>query len=105
MSEGGLAVAAAEMCIAGRRGMELTLPQGQALRNLFGQTNGTLLVEVQPAASVEFEKIMHGLPFLRVGTVREDQELLILRRNPPMIRLSVEKLLAAWSKSIRKGTL
>ena len=75
LSEGGLAAAAAEMCIAGRRGMDLTLPQGQTLRNLFGQTNGTLLVEVQPAASVEFEKIMHGLPFLRVGTVREDQEL------------------------------
>ncbi len=78
LSEGGLAAAAAEMCIAGRKGMDLSLPQGEALRNLFGETNGTLLVEVQPGDSNEFENIMQGLPCLPLGTVRGDGELHIL---------------------------
>ncbi len=46
LSEGGLGVAAAEMAIAGRLGMNLDLPGDDALQALFGETNGCLLVEV-----------------------------------------------------------
>jgi len=54
LSEGGLAVAAAEMCIGGRLGLELDLKPGKengqadaSLRVLFGESTGCLLVEGQ----------------------------------------------------------
>jgi len=49
LSEGGLAVAAAEMAIAGRRGARLhTLPHADATTALFSESNGRFLCEVTP---------------------------------------------------------
>jgi len=47
LSEGGLTVAAAEMCIGGRLGMKLESNMDDPLRVLFGESTGTLLVEVR----------------------------------------------------------
>ncbi|PKN93814.1 MAG: phosphoribosylformylglycinamidine synthase subunit PurL [Chloroflexi bacterium HGW-Chloroflexi-6] len=67
LSEGGLAVAAAEMCIGGRLGLELIGSlQADAC---FAETNGCLLAEIAPAAEAEFEKRFAGLPLTKIGTV------------------------------------
>jgi phosphoribosylformylglycinamidine synthase subunit PurSL len=49
LSEGGLAVAVAEMAIAGRLGARLhTLPHADATTALFSESNGRFLCEVTP---------------------------------------------------------
>jgi phosphoribosylformylglycinamidine synthase len=50
LSEGGLAVAVAEMAIAGRLGARLdTLPHADAITALFSESNGRFVCEVTPA--------------------------------------------------------
>ena len=71
LSEGGLAVAAAEMCIGGRVGLDLTLniAPHQPPRILFGETTGCLLVEIASADVGAFESVFSGLPFVKIGQV------------------------------------
>ena len=69
LSEGGLAVAAAEMCIGGRLGLTLKGDLAESIQNLFGETNGCLLVEVKPQQAAEFEHFFEGLPLTRIGVV------------------------------------
>ena len=67
ISEGGLAVTAAEMCIGGRLGLELT--DTLSARDLFGETTGCLLVEVKPENIHPFEETFTGLPRKCIGQV------------------------------------
>jgi phosphoribosylformylglycinamidine synthase len=67
LSEGGLAVAAAEMCIGGRLGLDITPPL--TTRDLFGETTGCLLVEVSSANIARFEETLRGLLFKKLGQV------------------------------------
>ena len=73
ISEGGLAVAAAEMCIGGRMGLEIT-PLLTTL-NLFGETTGCFLAEISPANIARFEEMFKDLPFKRIGQVASDTVL------------------------------
>jgi phosphoribosylformylglycinamidine synthase II len=73
LSEGGLAVAAAEMCIGGRLGLDINPPL--TTRDLFGETTGCLLAELAPANIARFEEIFKGLPFKKLGQVISDPVL------------------------------
>lgn len=79
LSEGGLAVAAAEMAIAGRLGLELDstdLPRDPDVESdvsaLFSETNARFLVEVHPEDAAAFEQMLAARPFARVGSVTRD---------------------------------
>jgi len=65
LSEGGLAVAAAEMCIGGRLGLDVVA----TLVPPFSEVNGCLLVEVSPSDVNAFENEFDGLPFIKIGEV------------------------------------
>lgn len=98
LSEGGLAVAAAEMCIAGRLGMAIDIPEGGELTRLFGETNGCLLIEVNPAFKDAFEEIFEELPLQLIGRVRNEPELVIRAGQAEILRLPVSSLSSAWKK-------
>ena len=65
LSEGGLAVAIAEMCIGGRLGAEINFEE----TNLFNEVNGCLLIEVTPENKTAFENQFENLPFKKTGEV------------------------------------
>jgi phosphoribosylformylglycinamidine synthase subunit PurSL len=73
LSEGGLAVAAAEMCIGGRLGMELDIESAVA----FSEVNGCLLVELQAEKAAAFEKQFSHLPYAQIGQVTSEPILKI----------------------------
>jgi phosphoribosylformylglycinamidine synthase subunit PurSL len=77
LSEGGLAVTAAEMCIGGRLGLDLNLNVIllQTPRVLFGETTGCLLVEIASENVPAFESIFKDLPCAKIGHVVSDQIL------------------------------
>jgi phosphoribosylformylglycinamidine synthase len=98
LSEGGLGVAAAEMSIAGRLGLGLELPGLDPLAALFGETNGCLLVEVNPHHAAQFAQHFAGLPCLPLGKVTLDGQLSIFHRQTALFSLPVNKLVQAWIK-------
>jgi len=76
LSEGGLAVAAAEMAFAGDLGLDLSLasvPREAGLQDsgrlLFSESTTRFLVEVPRRRAKDFEKLMAGLPCACIGQV------------------------------------
>jgi phosphoribosylformylglycinamidine synthase len=99
LSEGGLSVAAAEMCIGGRLGLDLRLavpPCSDPLRACFGETTGCLLVEVREDDAQAFESYFSGLHCLYIGAVSPDPSLRITCSQQTLIDLPVSGMLAAW---------
>ncbi len=76
LSEGGLAVAAAEMAFTGDLGLEIDLQKvktSSKMRHdyvLFSESNGRLLVEVKPDNNDLFEEIMNGTIHSKIDWVR-----------------------------------
>jgi phosphoribosylformylglycinamidine synthase len=89
LSEGGLAVALAEMCIAGRLGARVdTLPHDDLATALFSESSGRMLVEVRPRAVDAFEQILERAA-TRIGIVTDDATLSIPGVEPiPVDRLA-----------------
>jgi phosphoribosylformylglycinamidine synthase len=98
LSEGGLAVAAVEMCIGGRLGLEISLDVDEPVRSLFAETTGCLLVEVKPGQAREFENLLQGHSFFRVAIVLQEPFFSVLNHKNSLFTLPVDKLLAAWSR-------
>jgi phosphoribosylformylglycinamidine synthase len=88
LSEGGLAVTAAEMCIGGRLGMELNIKMPAA----FTEVNGCLLVEVSPANASAFENQFTDLPCRQIGVVTSNPIF-----NIAEVELAVDELVHAFN--------
>ncbi len=101
LSEGGLAVAAAEMCLAGRLGLRLHLPIGEVGRALFGETTGCLLVEVAPEKASAFEACFADLPCRRLGLVLAEPALEVYEQERLLFTLPVSEVLAAWQTPLQ----
>ncbi|MFN8466034.1 MAG: phosphoribosylformylglycinamidine synthase subunit PurL [Caldilineaceae bacterium] len=110
LSEGGLAVAVAEMCIAGRLGAQVVLDplqQGTGLaitEALFAESNGRLLIEVAEGDAAAFEAAMAGTAIAQIGTVQAAAELAITVKDEgepkTVLSVAVEDLVAAWKGEV-----
>ncbi len=117
LSEGGLAVAAAEMSLAGGLGMRLylmevpheitaphaaELPGGLATALLFAESNSRFLVEVCEDALTHFEETMGDVPHAAVGEVTESPRLVVADIDPMaeehLIDIDLAALKQAWQK-------
>jgi phosphoribosylformylglycinamidine synthase subunit PurSL len=96
LCEGGLAVSAAEMCIGGRLGLNLSLEFSDLPRALFGETNGCLLVEVAHENAQRFEDQLAGLQVRRLGQVTQEPTLLIRSSQGVLIQTPVDQLVQSW---------
>ena len=91
LSEGGLAVALAEMCIGGRLGATVNdLPHPELATALFAESTGRLLVEVAPADLTRFVTLVGGQ---QIGVVSTDDLLTIPGLDP----IRVESLADAFT--------
>ncbi|MBN1955841.1 MAG: phosphoribosylformylglycinamidine synthase, partial [Anaerolineae bacterium] len=106
LSEGGLAVAAAEMALAGRLGLELSLsslPHCNDVERddvaLFSESAGRFLIEVAPADAAAFEEMLAGIPHTCLGQVVE-QELLKVRglNDVAVLSCAIADLARAWKE-------
>ena len=105
LSEGGLAVAAAEAAFAGERGLELDLTQVRtgALAahhdvdavKLFSESCTRFLVEVDAARAAEFEQAFAGLDCARVGRVTAGKRLVIKSGAKTLVDQPLDALRAA----------
>jgi len=108
-SEGGIAVAAAEMAFAGGLGVEICLrevPLGEPISRddfaLFSESNTRFLVEVAPEHKTEFENMMTGVDFAAIGRVTNEQNLDVYGvSGKRVLRASLAELKEAWQKPLR----
>lgn len=94
LSEGGLSVAAAEMCIGGRLG--LVLDESLSPEACFAETNSCLLAEIDPAAEADFCALFADLPLAKIGAVTAEPVLKIAGAEIP-----VADLVKAFTGDIR----
>jgi phosphoribosylformylglycinamidine synthase len=104
LSEGGLAVALAEMAFAGAVGADVTgLPgdlSDEAL--LFAETPTRFVVEVRPGEGAAFEAALAGLPVAKIGQTVREQRLRIAGRNGEWaVWAALDKLKEAWQRPLR----
>ena len=107
-SEGGLAVAAAEMAFAGGLGMNLDLkkvPYRGRQRDdsiLFSESNTRWVVEIPAGRYRPFERAMEGYPVARIGRMTPDGYLRIKGLNGlPVVGSAVAELKEAWQAPLR----
>ncbi len=100
LSEGGLAVAVAEMALAGRTGLKLDLTELDSDPNLalFAETNGCLLVEIAENDAEAFKNLFKGLALRRIGMATNDSNLVVEHNGDQVISLPVEELVEAYTK-------
>jgi phosphoribosylformylglycinamidine synthase len=106
-SEGGLAVALAEMAFAGGLGIEADLRGLPASKDcesvehrLFSESNSRYVVEVEPRNYDAFAKLMLNLPFGQIAKVTDSRKLLIKdQKGRPVINADVKSLKYAWQKT------
>jgi len=100
-SEGGLAVALSECCIAGRLGADacLDLVAGKRLsaeHALFSESAGRFVVSVKKRDEKAFSRLMRGVPIFRLGEVKEGGRLTATLRGAKVIDVSLQSLLSSW---------
>jgi phosphoribosylformylglycinamidine synthase II len=105
LSEGGIATALCESCIAGLRGAEIHLdglqPDGVTKgcsplddeEALFSESTGRILVSVEPSREDEFCTACRAIPYAWIGTVTDDKLLTVFgTADKRLFSLDVEKL-------------
>jgi phosphoribosylformylglycinamidine synthase len=105
LSEGGLAVAAAEMAFAGELGLDLDLarvpceplPEGfdPAATRLYAESCTRFLVEVAPEHAAAFEARFAGLPCAAVGAVVAAPRLAVADGRRALVSSPLAELRAA----------
>jgi phosphoribosylformylglycinamidine synthase II len=109
LSEGGLAVAASEMALAGGFGMELDLAKvpRKVERDdfvMFSESNSRFLVEIPRDAKVEFEALMKGKVYAEIGKVAENSKLTVRGLNgAARVDVSSENLRRSWKATLSSG--
>jgi len=107
LSEGGLAVATAEMAFASGLGLSLDLqkvPTQDIERDdfvLFSESNSRFLIEVADADTAEFEKLMQGKGCVRIGKVTKEPKLHIKGLNgQTIVDAPLDVLRQSWKKTL-----
>ena len=110
LSEGGLAVAAAEMAFAGGHGVEMDLvdvPARNSNRNdfiLFSESNSRFLLEVSQKARKDFEALMKGTAFSQIGRVTKSASLCVRGLSgKTIIDASLGDLFRSWQGTLSAG--
>ena len=106
LSEGGLAVAAAEMAFAGHVGADLTdagkIDAESDIVRLFSESPTRFLVEVTAANAPAFQRAFDGLPIWKLGTTVKEPRLRIAGANGEwLVWANLDELKEAWQKPLR----
>ncbi|MGV3484090.1 MAG: phosphoribosylformylglycinamidine synthase subunit PurL [Planctomycetaceae bacterium] len=106
LSEGGLAIALAEMAMAGRLGARVDIAAvGEGLSDtvkLFSESNTRFLIEVTPenVSAVTAAFAQAGVSCLRLGQVTEEPQLRIDSGDQHLIDQPIQALLERWQKPL-----
>ncbi|WP_435017176.1 phosphoribosylformylglycinamidine synthase subunit PurL [Tundrisphaera sp. TA3] len=109
LSEGGLAVALAEMALAGGLGARVALDEVPADAKgrhpaslLFSESPTRFLLEVRPESAQEVTALFDRLPLGRIGEVIAEPRLVVMAQSgSALIDAPISELKAAWQAPLR----
>jgi phosphoribosylformylglycinamidine synthase len=111
LSEGGLAVAAAEMAFAGGHGVEIDLRDVLTSETdlpdstlLFAESPTRFLVEVDEEDAEGFERILGRVPHARIGRVIEERRVLAVGDGGAAIDADIDALRDLWRAPLTEAT-
>jgi phosphoribosylformylglycinamidine synthase len=102
LSEGGLAVAATEMAMAGGLGMTINIDgvsdSLSPTETLFSESNTRFLAEVTPENADQFEALLKdgGIPVVRLGTIESTGQVRVTRGDELVLQVEVADAKQAW---------
>jgi phosphoribosylformylglycinamidine synthase len=107
LSDGGLAVALAEMVIAGRLGARIHLDRVPFAGSdhgpetlLYSESQGRLLVSVRPEHENEFQRCFSGQCLACIGRTDKEKTLTCLFNKETILSLDVAAMAEAWKKTL-----
>jgi phosphoribosylformylglycinamidine synthase len=108
LSEGGLAVAAAEMAFAGDLGLHISLsdvPREAGMQDngriLFSESTTRFLAEVPPSRRKEFEAVFADLPCACIGQVKSKPQVTVCGvGGKTVVKAACDALREAWKKPL-----
>jgi phosphoribosylformylglycinamidine synthase subunit PurL len=110
LSDGGLAVAAAEACIGSDLGSDLVLPLPSGLRLdrlLFAEGGGRILVSVPAQAAGRWQAALEAaaaagdlIPATRLGSVQADPRLCLRQGDQAVVDLAISELRSSFEQAI-----
>ena len=98
-SEGGVAVAIAEMCIGGRTGAAIDIDgpgEADLWGRLWGESLGRIIVGVKQSKKEEFRQIMKGNQITYLGETTDSNTLAIYDGDDIIIEANVEDMTSSW---------
>ena len=105
-SEGGIAVALAEMAFAGGLGVDADLDNlatdgnCDSVAKLFSESNSRYIVEVLPENAEEFLQTIDGAVVEQIGNVTDSGNVVIADGEKTLINADIDELKAAWKKPL-----
>ena len=110
ISDGGLAVAIAECCITSGLGAHCQLSKSEARldRLLFGEGGARILVSISSQKEDAWKTLLkevndqypESVPSTKIGTVKEESELLITQMEKHLAQIPLFKLKESFENSI-----
>jgi phosphoribosylformylglycinamidine synthase II len=109
LSEGGLAVAVAEMCIGANLGANIYLGEVPAKAKMldyelmFSESATRFIVEVKKDKKDDFEKELEGIDLGLIGCVSTDKRLIAYNKdNKEIVSIAIEELKDSWLKTFEE---
>jgi len=105
-SDGGLFVALAEVCMAGRLGARIdlaTLPVDgmvSPIAKLFSESQSRFVVTVRPSDQAAFEAALAGSAFAKLGAIAEAPSLEIADGSAPLLSASLDAMFERWRRPL-----
>lgn len=109
VSEGGIAVTVAEMCMGSDRGAGIFLAEVAGDKDmyvyekLFSESLSRFIVEVPQNKKTAFEQECNGVPFGLIGCVSKDKNLVVYDdKGQEVINLDIANMRDAWMKTFKE---
>ena len=107
-SEGGIGVAVSEMGFAGGLGAKINLkkvPLGERIKTddkiLFSESNSRFIVEVSKKNAKDFEAVMGGNSFAKIGEVTKQKKVVVRGSKGVVVSEALSSLKRAWGGTIK----
>ena len=102
-SEGGVAIAIAEMCIGGRWGAAIDIDgpgEADTWGRLWGESLGRILVGVKQENREKFLEYMRGSNITYMGETTESDSLVIYDGDKLVIESKIDDMVDSWKGSL-----
>ncbi len=105
ISDGGIGVALAESSLGGMTGADISIDSlpgrpssRETPRILFCESPSRFIVSISPENCMDFENIMTGSPFKRIGKTTDSNHIVIRSAKETAVEISLETVQDAWKR-------